>query len=229
MEPITVLIVEDEASIADSIIYALESEGFKTSHALTASDGLKLCKEVSPGFIILDIGLPDGNGFDLCREIRKFSSAPLLFLTARTGEIDRILGLELGGDDYLAKPFSPRELVARVKAILRRLDRTVAPSESKLPTRFVVDDKRKAVIFHGKPLDLSRYEYLLLVLLLKTPGRVYSREQLMNLIWDTPEMSLERTIDTHIKSIRSKLKAIDEEDESIVTHRGFGYSLKEAI
>jgi two-component system catabolic regulation response regulator CreB len=223
-----ILIVEDEQGIADTIIYALQSEGFDTVHVLTGGQALKESLKSTFDLVILDVGLPDESGFEICKKIRKNSQIPVVFLTARSDEIDKIIGFELGADDYVPKPFSPRELVSRVKAIIRRSsDKTSALSDkNKKLTPFIIDDARVAVSFRDKPLDLSRYEYRLLKVLIRSPGRVFSREQLMNLAWEEPDMSLERTVDAHIKSIRAKLRVISEE-EIIITHRGFGYALKE--
>ena len=222
-----ILIVEDEPAIADTIQYALETDGFSTV-CLTSGQAVKpfLSKE-SVHLIVLDIGLPDMSGFDLCKEIRKALGTPILFLTARADEIDKVVGLEIGGDDYMTKPFSPRELSARVKAILRRT-RFSGPSE--VPTQaFHVDESRRQILYFGSPLDLSRYEYALLKTFVRRPGHVFSRDQLMELCWDEPDTSLDRTIDAHIKNIRNKLKNIKPDLDPIVTHRGMGYSLKEEL
>jgi two-component system catabolic regulation response regulator CreB len=177
--------------------------------------------------ILLDIGLPDMSGFDLCKEIRKTLNVPILFLTARADEIDRVVGLEIGGDDYMTKPFSPRELSARVKAILRR---TQPSHSSEMPAQaFEVDESRRQILYCGSPLDLSRYEYALLKTFIRRPGHVFSRDQLMELCWDEPDTSMDRTVDAHIKNIRNKLKNIKPDLDPIVTHRGTGYSLKEEL
>jgi two-component system catabolic regulation response regulator CreB len=222
-----VLIVEDEPAIADTIQYALETDGFSTI-CLTSGQGvLPLLSKEQVDLMVLDIGLPDIHGFDLCKEIRKTRSIPILFLTARSAEIDKVVGLEIGGDDYMTKPFSPRELSARVKAILRR----TRPSPlSPLPVQtFFVDESRRQIFFFGKPLDLSRYEYTLLKTFVRRPGHVFSRDQLMELCWDEPDTSLDRTVDAHIKNIRNKLRNIKPDMDPIVTHRSMGYSLKEDL
>ncbi len=223
-----VLVIEDEPSIVDAIVYALENEGFQVTTSGTGKDGLALAKSNSFALIILDVGLPDQSGFDVCRELRRRSTIPVIFLTARTAEIDRVVGLELGGDDYLAKPFSPRELVARVRAILRRTAITAeaAPDSSGDSQQFQVDDERCQIHYCGKILDLGRYEYRLLCALIAQPGRVFSRAQLMDAAWEEPEASMERTVDTHIKSLRAKMKKINSKASPIVTHRGLGYSLE---
>ena len=223
--PGRILIIEDEPAIADNIVYALETEGFRCRWCATGREGLEALSE-SFDLAVLDVGLPDIGGFDLCREIRKRRDLPILFLTARAGEIDRVVGLELGADDYVVKPFSPRELAARIKAILRRTAKgPEAPAPEALP--FQHDAERCAIAYFGKRLDLSRYEYRLLLALIEKPGRVWSREQLMEKAWDEPEASLDRTVDAHIKSVRAKLRLVRPEVEAITTHRGLGYSLKE--
>jgi two-component system catabolic regulation response regulator CreB len=176
---------------------------------------------------VLDVGLPDIGGFDLCREIRKRFELPILFLTARAGEIDRVVGLEIGADDYVVKPFSPRELAARIKAILRRTSAPAAAAGPSASFPFRHDEERRVIAYSGSPLELSRYEYRLLAVLMEKPGRVWSREQLMGKAWDSPESSLDRTVDAHIKSLRTKLREIRPDIDPIRTHRGMGYSLKE--
>ena len=173
--------------------------------------------------------MPDLNGFELAKQIRTTYQIPIIFLTARSSEIDRVVGLELGADDYVTKPFSPRELSARVKAILRRTGEkssvdSITPIQSK--SIFDIDDNKMQINYQNKNLELSRTEYRLLRFLLKTPERVYSRDQLMEQAWEHSAFSLDRTVDTHIKTIRQKLKAINPAFDPIVTHRGIGYSLR---
>ncbi|MEE9339031.1 MAG: two-component system response regulator CreB [Methylococcaceae bacterium] len=225
-----ILIIDDEPSIVDNITFALQTEGFLTVSYTTGGDGFHAFKTESFDLIILDIGLPDMNGFDLAKQIRSSSQIPIIFLTARSTEIDRVVGLELGADDYVTKPFSPRELSARVKAILRRtgsnhLQETQAPKQQN--SDFIVDDEKKQISYHNQRIELSRTEYRLLNILLKSPGRVYSRNQLMDYAWEHSGVSLDRTVDTHIKTIRQKLKVIFPEYDPIVTHRGIGYALRE--
>lgn len=216
-----VLLVEDERAIADTVIYALGREGFSVEHRGLVREAAALLAEREFDLLLLDVGLPDGSGFDLCRELRGRSDLPVVFLTARGDEIDRVVGLELGADDYVAKPFSPRELVARVKAILRRGRSEPAPS----PTGGMVHDALRArITLNGQILDLTRYEYRLLAALLAEPERVFSRGQLMDKAWDEPDASFERTVDAHIKTLRAKLRAVDAECDPIRTHRGLGYS-----
>lgn len=222
-----VLIVEDEPAIADTIQYALETEGFDTICVAAGTPVISLLNEKQVDLIVLDIGLPDIGGFELCKQIRKTHQTPVIFLTARSDEIDRVVGLEIGGDDYIVKPFSPRELSARVKAVLRR---TAAPSQTQPPQQaFDVDESRHQISYFGGVLDLSRYEYDILKTFIRRPGHVFSRERLMDLVWDEPEASMDRTVDAHIKNLRAKLKSIKPEIDPIITHRGTGYALKEAL
>ena len=220
-----ILIVDDEPAILDNIQYVLEAEGLET---VRLSEGLAvepLLSKERIDLILLDIGLPDISGLELCREIRKSHSTPIIFLTARTGEIDRVVGLELGGDDYISKPFSPRELSARVKAVLRRAH---APAPPAVPhAAFEVNESRRQISYHGRTLELSRYEYEILSTFIRRPGHVFTRDQLRSQVWEQPESSLERSVDAHIKNLRAKLKAIRPDGDPIVTHRGIGYSLDE--
>jgi two-component system catabolic regulation response regulator CreB len=214
-----ILLIEDEAAIADTIVYALEREAYRVTWHTLGGDGLSTFKREEVDLVVLDVGLPDISGFDVCRELRRASNVPVLFLTARADEIDRVVGFELGADDYVPKPFSPRELVARVRAILRR---GVAPSS---PIGLRHDEKRAAIFLGELALDLTRYEYRLLATLMAEPDRVFSRTQLMDRAWDEPDASFDRTVDAHIKSLRAKLKAADPHCNPIRTHRGLGYSL----
>jgi two-component system catabolic regulation response regulator CreB len=220
-----ILLVEDEPGIADTITYALETEGMTVAWCSTGEDALAALAEQDADLVILDIGLPDLNGFDLCRDIRAHSSVPVIFLTARTDEVDRVAGLEMGGDDYVVKPFSPRELSARVRAVLRR---TAGRPDTPAPSAFSIDPKRFVISYCGEPLDLARYEYRILEVLIGRPGWVFSRDKLMELVWEEPEASLDRTVDTHIKTLRAKLRKIRPDLNPIRTHRGLGYSLEAA-
>ncbi len=226
----SILIIEDEPAIADTLLYALKTEGFAPEWCATGRAGLAALAAKAFALVVLDVGLPDGSGFDVCKAIRKDSAVPVLFLTARNSELDRVLGLELGGDDYLVKPFSPRELTARVKAILRRTNGDAAPAAGTAPGakgEFVVDEERCAIAFRGTALELTRYEFRLLKTLVAKPGRVFSRDQLMTAVWEDPGASLDRTVDAHIKTVRAKLRAIAADVDPIQTHRGLGYSLRE--
>jgi two-component system, OmpR family, catabolic regulation response regulator CreB len=222
-----VLIIEDEPAIADNIQYALETEGFETIHMSSGAPVLPFLAGDVVDLIILDIGLPDVSGLELCKQIRSSTFTPIIFLTARADEVDRVVGLEIGADDYVTKPFSPRELSARVKAVLRR---TRPHNDSSPPGQvFQVNDSKRQISYCGRVLDLSRYEYDILKTFIRRPGHVYSRDQLMDLVWEEPEASLDRTVDAHIKNIRAKMKAIKPEVDPIVTHRGTGYSLREDL
>lgn len=225
-----ILIVEDEPAIAENIKFALEKEGFEIVWHGSGENVLSFLSEDTIHLIVLDIGLPDVNGMDLCREIRKSHAVPIIFLTARTDEIDRIVGLEIGADDYMGKPFSPRELAARVKAVLRRTNGKEGQGNNEnLSSIFQIDKERYKITYFNRHLELSKYEYNILVILIKQPGHIFSRDSLMELVWDEPEMSMDRTVDAHIKNIRKKLKEVNPDIDPIVTHRSIGYSLKEDI
>jgi two-component system catabolic regulation response regulator CreB len=232
-----ILVVEDEPTIADTIVYALRTEHLEPVWLATAGAARAALRTRAFALAILDVGLPDGNGFDLCREIRALGELPVIFLTARHEEIDRVVGLEIGADDYVVKPFSPRELTARVRAILRRTGERPAgspaaePPAAAAPARrpepaFWVDEARREVRYFGALLVLTRREYRLLAALLAHPGRVFSREQLLAHAWDEPEASLDRTVDAHVKTLRAKLRSVRPEADPIRTHRGFGYSIE---
>jgi two-component system, OmpR family, catabolic regulation response regulator CreB len=197
-----VLIIEDEPAIAETLIYACKEAGIATTHCLLGHEGVTAIREQAFDFVVLDVGLPDINGFEVCKQIRTTSNVPILFLTARNHEIDRIVGLEIGADDYVTKPFSPREVVARIKVILRR-----GQPQTHNDQAFVVDDVANRIQYRGQFLVLTRYEFLLLKTLIKQPNRVFSRDQLMDLVWVNAEETLERTVDAHIKTLRAKLKS----------------------
>jgi two-component system, OmpR family, catabolic regulation response regulator CreB len=230
----SILVVEDEPAIADTLLYALKTEGFAPEWCTTGHAALALLDARHFALVVLDVGLPDGTGFDVCKRIRTKSSVPIVFLTARNTELDRVLGLELGADDYLAKPFSPRELTARVKAILRRTNGTLVPGgvhlmEDKTPpsnAEFIVDEERCTITYRRVALELTRYEFRLLKTLVAKPGRVFSRDQLMAAAWEDPGASSDRTVDAHIKTLRAKLHAVAPDADPIQTHRGLGYSLR---
>jgi two-component system catabolic regulation response regulator CreB len=218
-----ILIVDDEPAIADTLDYALRTEGYATQCVGLGAAALEALQGGGIALVILDVGLPDMNGFDVCRELRRRSDVPVIFLTARSEEVDRIVGLELGADDYVAKPFSPREVVSRVRAILRRA-RQAPPAKAAAPM-FRIDAEGARIAYRGVWLALTRYEYKLLAALLERPGRVLSRSRLMELVWSDAQESLERTVDAHIKTLRAKLRAVADGDP-IATHRGLGYSVR---
>lgn len=230
---VNILLVEDENSIADNILHALVADGFNVTHFQEGQKGIGAASQGVFALAIVDVGLPDMSGFEVGRVLIHTHRIPVIFLTARGDEIDRVSGLELGADDYLVKPVSLRELCARVRVILRRgaalqnssVDRSSRPAR-KIASKFKIDGERYQITYDEKLLDLSKTEYLLLKTVIESPGRVFTREDLMNRAWQEPEMSLERTVDTHIKSIRKKLREITDL-ELIITHRGLGYSAKE--
>jgi two-component system, OmpR family, catabolic regulation response regulator CreB len=204
-----ILLLEDDPAIADTVAFALRREGYTVEHRAWLAEARE-CLRTAPGpeLLILDIGLPDGHGLDFCRELRAgpLAALPVLVLSARSEEMDRVLGLELGADDYLAKPFSPRELVARVRALLRRTQ--VMPP------------------LDGQLLNLTKLELGLLLRLLAAPQRIHSREALLNAVWGTSAEATDRTVDTHVKTLRAKLREAAPARDPIKTHRGLGYSFE---
>jgi two-component system catabolic regulation response regulator CreB len=220
------LLVEDEPPIAETVAYALREDGFDVRHCLTAGAALVAAKGDRFDLAILDVGLPDLGGFALCRELRREADLPVIFLTAHAAEAERVLGFDLGADDYVTKPFSPRELVARVRAVLRRAQGGAASSNG-TPSNgmFEHDTEGHRVRYRGQWLDLTRYEYGLLAALLQRPGAVLSRAQLMDRVWGDALDSGDRTVDTHVKTLRAKLHAVDPAADPIRTHRGLGYSI----
>lgn len=231
MNSISIFIVEDEPSIAQTVQFTLEAEGFSTQNFSTGSCCIKALAHQKPSLILLDVGLSDGSGFDFFRKIRDLSEAPIIYMTARGDEIDRVVGLEMGADDYIVKPFSLRELAARVRAVLRRSNHNAInleqkPESSQLTSDvFSIDIERKKIYYQKKALDLTLHEYRLLEVLLNSPERVFTRSQLLEHGWEAPDHRLERTIDSHIKSLRNKLRQINPNASPICTHRGMGYSL----
>lgn len=222
-----ILLVEDEPAIADTLIYILEAECYEVQHVLCSFDALKAQSEKLFDLAILDVGLPDMTGFELCHRLRANASLPILFLTARDTELDRVLGLEIGGDDYVTKPFSPREVTARVRAILRRSNKSSSSEAQAQGTgnvRLSVDDSAKRIICGGHALELTVHEFKLAVALIQHPGQVFSRDQLLDQAWDDPGAVTDRAVDAHIKSLRAKLRNFSPgSEEMILTRRGLGY------
>ena len=216
-----ILIVEDEAEIADTLHYAIASEGMHPLRVARGSDAVTALQQQSVDLVILDVGLPDISGFELLKSLRQWSAVPVLMLTARSDEVDRIVGLEIGADDYVTKPFSPREVVARIRAILKR----TRPNGDEAGHGFEVDSRAMRIRYQGRTLDLTRAEYLLLSALVKRPGQIQSRRQLIGQVWSEDHPSDDRAVDTHVKTLRAKLKQVAPDESPIVTHRGFGYSL----
>ena len=216
----SVLIVDDEPRIAEPLMFALEREHYAVSHVALGRDALDALATRSFDLLVLDVGLPDLNGFEVLKQLRQTSEIPVLFLTARQDEVDRILGLELGGDDYVTKPFSPREVVARIRAILKRL------SPRPPSALWQLDEAGARILCKGEALSLTRSEYRILAAMIRHPGQVFSRTRLLD-ICDSDEDSFERSVDTHIKTLRAKLKPL-QADGLIATRRGLGYYLEPA-
>jgi two-component system, OmpR family, response regulator RegX3 len=220
-----ILLVEDEESITAPLSEALSREGFDTSVAGTAAGALELAGDLRPDLVLLDVMLPDGSGFDVARELRRESRVPIIMLTARGEEADRVAGLELGADDYVVKPFSARELVARVRAVLRRAaeagerrpEGAIAVGEVRL------DADRRSTTFRGEELELSRKEFDLLRLLMENAGSVVTRERLIDEVWDTNWFGSTKTLDVHVSGLRKKLGDDSNAPRYIHTVRGVGF------
>lgn len=261
-----IVLIEDESSIADTLSFILQREGFLVSWYGLAQEGLKRIEQGDVDLLILDVGLPDANGLDVLKQLRKTSELPVIMLTARGEEMDKVLGLELGADDYVVKPFSPREVAARVKTVLKRQASTanitapanttnlvsssnaalnsnsnssltiasnsshttadLANSANSASHGFLLDEVGLRIYFLDQVLSLTPSEFKILRCLIQRPGKVWSRAQLLEELGDSALDSFERTVDTHIKSTRLKLKTIHAQYDPIETHRGFGYSLK---
>ena len=221
----TILLVEDEESITAPLAEALEREGFRAEVAHTAADSLDLAGRVSPDLVLLDLMLPDGSGLDVCRQLRSSSRVPIIMLTARGDEADRIVGLELGADDYVVKPFSAREVVARIRAVLRRA--AEAPSVRsggvlEIDEVRLVPARREATKA-GEPLELSRKEFELLHLLMREAGSVVTRERLIDEVWDVNWFGSTQTLDVHVSALRKKLGDDPNEPRYLHTVRGVGF------
>lgn len=223
--PKKILIVEDEPKLAQLLVDYLTKSDFQTQCIDNGLAVLPWVQDNTPDLILLDLMLPGRNGMDICRDIRKFSNVPIIMMTAQVEEIDRLLGLEIGADDYICKPYSPREVVARVKAILRRIEALVSP-ETGTDDHFAVDTERYEIRYHQKILDVTPAEFRLFATLHGTPGRVYSRDQLMNQLYDDHRIVTDRTVDSHIKNLRKKIAALKPGQEVIVSVYGVGYKLE---
>ena len=221
----TVLVVDDEPRIGEMARDYLEHAGF---HVITANDGraaLDAARRSHPDLIVLDLGLPGLDGLDVTRELRRDGSIPIVMVTARDDELDKLLGLELGADDYLTKPFSPRELVARVKAVLRRTDRPAEASDVIRVGELQLDVPRMRTEVAGKTIDLTPTEFTLLATLARQPGRIFTRSQLLDALHGVAFESYERAIDSHIKNLRRKLEPDPREPRFVLTVYGVGYRL----
>ncbi|MEY2579341.1 MAG: two-component system, OmpR family, response regulator [Verrucomicrobiota bacterium] len=224
-----ILVVEDDPRISDVLEYALKAEGYDVQTAQRGREAAEIARNSTPGVIVLDVGLPDIDGFEVCRMVRTFSDVPVIFLTSRSDEIDRVVGLEIGGDDYVVKPFSPRELVARIKAILRRNQRpetTRTGEQTQAQLHYgstTMDPEKFRVTCEGREIVLTAQEFKLLELLVRHPGRVFTRAQVLNRAWGDGGLVADRTIDVHVKSLRKKFGKF----EFIETVRGVGYRVRE--
>lgn len=227
-----ILIVEDELSIADTLVFALAAESFETRWVRLGREAIDAVESGAMLLVILDVGLPDMSGFEVCKAIRRFSEVPVLFLTARAEEIDRVVGLEIGADDYVVKPFSPREIAARVRAILKRsagVRPAPLPAAPRSPAAtdasdFVLDGERLKISYRDQPLELTPQEYRLFAHLLQNPERVFSRQRLLEAIGAGGGANYERNIDGSVRSLRAKIRKLAPDRDPIQTHRGFGYS-----
>ena len=215
----TILLVEDEESITTPLAEALERDGFRAEIAHTVADGLAKGRAVRPDLVLLDIGLPDGSGLDVCRELRAWSSVPIIILSARGEEADRVVGLELGADDYVVKPFSAREVIARIRAVLRRAGAPTGAMDGPIEIGSVrLDPARRTATLEGSPVELARKEFDLLALLMREAGTVVTRERLIDEVWDVNWFGSTKTLDVHISGLRKKL------DPALIhTVRGVGF------
>ncbi len=223
-----ILVVEDDPRISDVLEFALKADGYDVQTAQRGRDAIEQARKSQPDFIVLDVGLPDIDGFEVCRTIRSFSDVPVIFLTSRADEIDRVVGLEIGGDDYMVKPFSPRELLARIKAIRRRHQKSSGSPSSgpKNELRYgpiTVDPEKFRIDCDGREISLTAQEFKLLELFIRHPGRVFTREQVLDRAWGDGGLVTDRTIDVHVKSLRRKFGDLD----FIETVRGVGYRVRE--
>jgi two-component system response regulator BaeR len=217
------MIVEDEPRLASVLVDYLNAAGYRTRWIADGLEVVPAVKSDPPDLILLDLMLPGRDGIDVCRELRTFTDTPIVMVTARVEEIDRLLGLELGADDYICKPFSPREVVARVRAILRRAGREpVSPATAALR----IDENRFRAEFHGQPLDLTPVEFRLLHALAAEPGRVFSRDRLLDVLYTDHRVVTDRTVDSHVKNLRRKLEQIDPDHDLIRSIYGVGYKLE---
>ncbi len=223
-----VLVVEDEESFSDALSYLLRKEGFEVAVAETGSEALTEFDRGGADIVLLDLMLPEISGTEVCRQLRTRSQVPIIMVTARDSEIDKVVGLEIGADDYVTKPYSPRELVARVRAVLRR--RSGEMMESNSPTLTVgpvrMDVDRHVVTVNGAPVQLPLKEFELLELLLRNAGRVLTRGQLIDRIWGADYVGDTKTLDVHVKRLRSKIEPVPSSPRHIVTVRGLGYKFE---
>jgi len=224
-----ILVVEDDRNLLDTLRYNLRKEGYEVVTAIDGAEALDVARREKPDLIILDIMLPKLSGFEVCRILRKDMTVPILILTAKTDETDKIVGLEIGADDYMTKPFSLRELLARVRAMLRRTEMVVQPAEVEKVLRIddlEIDIARHQAFLGGTALELSPKEFDLLAFLAKNKGFVFSREQLLDKVWGYDYAGDTRTVDVHIRWLRQKIESDPAKPERLVTVRGTGYKLE---
>jgi two-component system, OmpR family, alkaline phosphatase synthesis response regulator PhoP len=224
----TILVVEDEPGIARLVEDYLKAAGFTVLRASTAADAMAQARASTPALVVLDLGLPDRDGFDVTRELRRFTDVPIVMLTARGEESDRIVGLELGADDYVVKPFSPKELVARVRAVLRRAEKAATPGDRLSALDVVVDLPRRRVTVGGRQVELTATEFTLLETFVRQPGRVFTRGQLLDAVHGVSFESYERAIDAHVKNVRRKIEPQPGSSRYIETVHGVGYRFADA-
>jgi two-component system, OmpR family, response regulator RegX3 len=218
-----ILFVEDEESISEPFAKALRSAGFQPTVTRTAASALELADRLEPDLVLLDLALPDGDGRDVCRELRRRSDVPILMLTARGTELDKIVGLELGADDYVVKPFSAREVISRIRAVLRRSERSPSQQPILEVGGLRLDTEARSVTLDGKPLDLSLKEFDLLAELARNTGKVVKREDLMARVWDVNWFGSTKTLDVHVGWLRRKLGDDPSNPRFIETVRGVGF------
>lgn len=221
------LIVDDEPTLVETVQNRMRKDGFSTFAAGSAEEGMRLFKRVKPDLILLDIMLPNRSGFDLCRAIRRDSNTPIIFLTARADETERVRGLEMGADDYVVKPFNLSELAARVKAVLRRSPGEVFQETVERGNLFI-DPKRHEATLEGRPLTLSPKEFALLYFLTRNAGQVFSREALLDRVWGKDAFVTARTVDVHIRWLRKRVEENPDRPVRLLTVRGVGYKFVES-
>lgn len=222
----TVLLVEDEEKLAELLTEYLEASGYTVAVMHEGTRVVDKVRQSAPDLILLDLMLPGKDGLEICKEVRTFSSVPVIMVTAKVDEIDRLLGLELGADDYICKPYSPREVVARVKAVLRRAEKNSVKDEQQAIAGLTLDQEKFKALYYDTPLDLTPSEFRLLVTLAEYPGKVFSRNQLMGHIYSDQRIVTDRTVDTHVKNLRKKMLEIDCEKELISSVYGVGYKIE---
>ena len=222
-----ILVVDDEESILKVVDYALSEAGYEVHTAIDGPGAEFMFAQTQPDLVILDVMLPGKSGLDVARDLRATSNVPIIMLSARGDEVDRILGLEFGADDYVTKPFSPRELVSRVKAILRRVDGGSAEKACIEVGDLMIDTLSRQVKLLGQPLHLTSSEYGILLLLARQPGKAYSRQAILSALWDESPVGDERAVDVHIHNIREKIEEDPKNPTYLLTVRGYGYRLRE--